>query len=107
MSQPPTSTEYAGEGPWNLCLYVAGDHPKSRLARQNLERLCEQHIGKGNYTIEVIDLMKHPHLAKTDQILAVPTLVRKVPEPVKQVIGSLSDSERALVALDIRDAPAT
>lgn len=86
---------------WTLRLYVAGDNQQSRLALQNLRHLCEQHIGEGCYEIEVIDLMKHPHLAKADQILAIPTLVRKIPEPVKRVIGSLSDAERALLALDI------
>ena len=88
---------------WTLRLYVAGENQQSRLARQNLTRLCEEHIGKGRYDIEVIDLMKHPHLAKADQILAIPTLVRKIPEPVKRVIGSLSNAERALLALDIDD----
>lgn len=86
---------------WTLRLYVAGDNPQSRLALRNLTRLCEEHIGQGRYEIEVIDLMKQPHRAKADQILAIPTLVRKIPEPVKRVIGSLSDAERALLALDI------
>lgn len=87
--------------PWTLRLYVAGDNPQSRLALKNLTQLCEEHIGEGRYEIEVIDLMKQPHLAKADQILAIPTLVRKIPEPVKRVIGSLSDADRALLALDI------
>jgi circadian clock protein KaiB len=86
---------------WNLRLYVAGDSPKSRSALENLKRLCEQHLGE-NYSIEVVDLRKRPELAKADQILAVPTLVRKVPEPMKRIIGDLSNSERAAVALDFR-----
>lgn len=86
---------------WTLRLYVAGDNQQSRLAQQNLRRLCAEHIGEGRYEIEVIDLMRHPHLAKADQILAIPTLVRKIPEPVKRVIGSLSNAERAMLALDI------
>jgi circadian clock protein KaiB len=94
--------------PWALRLYVAGENPQSRMALNNLTRLCEEHLGEGRYTIEVIDLMKNPQLAKADQILAIPTLVRKVPEPMKRVIGSLSDAERALLALDLTqltDAP--
>lgn len=88
---------------WTLRLYVAGENQQSRLALRNLTNLCEQHIGEGRYEIEVIDLMKQPQLAKADQILAIPTLVRKIPEPVKRVIGSLSDAERALLALDLEE----
>jgi circadian clock protein KaiB len=88
-------------GAWNLRLYVAGDSPKSRAALDNLRRLCETHLGS-NYDIEVVDLKKKPELAKVDQILAVPTLVRKVPEPMKRIIGDLSNAERALVALDLK-----
>lgn len=86
---------------WTLRLYIAGENQQSRLALNNLKRLCREHIGEGRYEIEVIDLMKNPQLAKADQILAIPTLVRKLPEPVKRVIGSLSDSERAMLALDL------
>jgi circadian clock protein KaiB len=96
-SEGATSTQV-----WTLRLYVAGDNRQSRAALSNLKRLCEQCIGEGNYEIEVIDLMKKPQLAKADQILAIPTLIRRVPEPIKRVIGSLSDTERAMVALDIR-----
>ena len=88
---------------WTLRLYVAGESKKSRTALANLEHLCEKHIGAGHYDIEVIDLMRHPHLAKADQILAIPTLVRKIPEPMKRVIGDLSDADRAIVALDLTD----
>lgn len=85
---------------WQLRLYVAGDSPRSRLALSNLRRLCEEKL-QGDYEIEVIDLTKVPHLAKADQILAVPTLVRSIPEPMKRIIGDLSDADRALVALDL------
>jgi circadian clock protein KaiB len=89
---------------WNLRLYVAGDSPKSRTALENLRRLCERHLGQ-NYSIEVVDLKKRPELAKADQILAVPTLVRKIPEPMKRVIGDLSNAERAAVVLDFGGRP--
>jgi circadian clock protein KaiB len=81
-------------------LYIAGDSPRSKTALENLRRLCSVHLGDG-YTIEVVDLKKKPELAKADQILAVPTLIRKIPEPMKRVIGDLSNAERALVALEI------
>lgn len=90
-------------GVWTLRLYVAGENQKSRAAVANLERLCRTHIGEGRYEIEIIDLMKNPQLAKADQILAIPTLVRKIPEPMKRVIGDLSDAERAILALDIQE----
>ncbi|MEY2494166.1 MAG: circadian clock protein KaiB [Verrucomicrobiota bacterium] len=86
---------------WELRLYVAGPTPKSLSAFRNIEQLCEEHLA-GNYHIEVIDLMKHPQLAQTDQILAVPTLVRKRPSPTRKIIGTLSNTERVLGALDIR-----
>ncbi|QKT03342.1 circadian clock protein KaiB [Ectothiorhodospiraceae bacterium 2226] len=86
---------------WTLRLYVAGENQKSRAAFTNLTRLCEKHLGTGRYEIEVIDLMKNPQLAKADQILAIPTLVRRIPEPMKRVIGDLSDADRALIALDL------
>jgi circadian clock protein KaiB len=89
------------DGHWNLRLYVAGQSPKSVTAMNNLKRLCEQHI-PGQYTIEVIDLLKNPQLAQVDQILAIPTLVRKLPEPMKRVIGDLSDTERTMIGLDLR-----
>jgi circadian clock protein KaiB len=85
---------------WTLRLYIAGDSPKSRTALANLERLCDSHL-KGKYKIEVIDLKTRPELAKADQILALPTLIRKIPEPMKRLIGDLSNAERALVALDL------
>jgi len=85
---------------WNLRLYIAGDSPKSRLALANLERMCERHL-PGRYKIDVIDLVKTPELAKAHQILAIPTLVREVPEPIKRVIGDLSDESKALLNLDL------
>lgn len=85
---------------WNLRLFIAGDSPKSRTALQNLERLCERHLA-GRYNIEVIDLVKRPELAKAYQILAIPTLVRELPEPIKRVIGDLSDESKALLNLDL------
>jgi circadian clock protein KaiB len=91
---------------WNLRLYVAGQTPKSLVAFANLKRLCEDHL-KGRYTIEVIDLVETPRLAKDDQILAIPTLVRKLPEPVRKIIGDLSNTERVLAGLDLIPAPRT
>ncbi|WP_333878050.1 circadian clock KaiB family protein [Methylobacter sp.] len=84
-----------------LRLYVAGQTPKSIEAFANLKRICEQHL-EGQYHIEVIDLMVNPTLAKDDQILALPTLVRRIPEPMTKIIGDLSDTESVLVGLDIR-----
>lgn len=85
---------------WELRLYVAGQTAKSLQAFANLKRICEEHLG-GRYQIEVIDLMKNPELAKGDQIFALPTLVRKLPEPVRKIIGDLSNNERVLVGLDL------
>jgi len=88
---------------WQLRLYVAGQTPKSLEAFSNLKRICENHLS-GGYRIEVIDLVEQPQLSKGDQILAVPTLVRKLPQPVRKIIGDLSDTERVLVGLDLRRA---
>ncbi len=88
---------------WELRLYVAGQTPKSVAAMSNLERICDQHL-HGQYRIEVVDLLKNPQLAQGDQIVAIPTLVRKLPEPIKRVIGGLSNIERVLVGMDIRAA---
>jgi circadian clock protein KaiB len=87
-------------GQWNLRLYVAGDSPRSRAAIANLRRMCEKHI-PGRYDIEIIDLLENPTLARTHQILAIPTLVRKVPEPLKRVIGDLSDEDKAMLSLEL------
>ena len=97
-----TKTELSkSDEQWKLRLYVAGQTPKSLAAFANLKRLCEERL-KGCYTIEVIDLLQKPQLAKDDQILALPTLVRKLPTPIRKIIGDLSNTERVLVGLDLR-----
>ena len=88
---------------WNLRLYVAGQTQKSITAFANLKKICEEHLA-GKYRIEVIDLIKNPQLAKGDQIIALPTLVRRLPEPITKIIGDLANTERVLVGLDIRSA---
>ena len=88
---------------WQLRLYVAGQTPRSVAAFANLKRICEEHLA-GRYDIEVVDLVKHPQLAAGDQILAIPTLVRKLPQPLRKIVGDLRDTERALVGLQIRSA---
>lgn len=89
------------EEKWELRLYIAGQTPKSVTAFRNLTKYCKEHL-EGKYTIEIIDLLKNPQLAEGDQIFAIPTLVRKVPEPIRRIIGDLSNEERVLVGLDIR-----
>ena len=110
--QPPLSLQVISEqksphqpdaNVWNLRLYVAGQTPRSIAAFANLKRLCEEHLS-GRYTIEVVDLVKHPQLAAGDQIVAIPTLVRKLPEPLRKIVGDLRDTERALVGLQLRPA---
>jgi circadian clock protein KaiB len=88
---------------WELRLYVAGQTPKSLTAFANLKKLCEEHLA-GRYRIEIIDLLQHPQLAAGDQIVAIPTLVRQLPQPLKKIIGDLSNTERVLVGLDLRPA---
>ena len=88
---------------WQLRLYVAGQTPKSLVAFSNLKRLCEERL-QGRYAIEVVDLLKTPQLAEDDQIFAVPTLVRKLPVPIRKIIGDLSNTERVLVGLDLQPA---
>ena len=95
------ATTPAAQKIWNLRLYVAGQTQKSVTAFANLNKICEEHL-LGNYSIEVIDLIQNPRLAKGDQIIAIPTLVRKLPEPIKKIIGDLANTERVLVGLDIR-----
>lgn len=90
------------EAAWNLRLYVAGQSPKCLEAFANLKNICEEHLC-GNYTIEVVDLLENPKLARGDQILAIPTLVRKLPEPIRKIIGTLADTERVLVGLDLKN----
>jgi circadian clock protein KaiB len=91
----------APEDFYDLRLYVAGQTPKSVAALANLKRFCEEHLA-GKYKIEVVDLVENPKLARSDQILAIPTLVRRLPEPIRKIIGDLSNSERVLVGLEIR-----
>lgn len=86
---------------WDLRLYVAGQTPKSIEAFKNLKEICETHLEKNMYKIEVINLVENPELAKNDQILAIPTLVRKLPEPVNKIIGTLANEEKVLIGLDI------
>lgn len=86
---------------WDLRLYVAGQTPRSLAAFANLKRLCEEHLA-GRYHIEVVDLLEHPQLAEGDQILAIPTLVRRLPQPIRRIIGDLSNTERTLVGLNLR-----
>lgn len=89
---------------WELRLYVAGQSPRSVAAFSNLKRICEEHL-PGRYTIEVVDLVKHPQLAAGDQIVAIPTLVRKLPQPLRKIVGDLRDTQRALVGLQLRQVP--
>src|SRR5215471_11790208 len=93
-TNPPTET-------WNLRLYVAGQSAKSIAAFSNLKQVCEEHL-PGKYTIEVIDLVQNPQLAKGDQIVAIPTLVRKLPQPIRKIVGDLSNVENTLVGLQLR-----
>ena len=86
---------------WELRLYVAGQTPKAIKAFANLKKICEEHL-KGEYRIQVIDLLENPHLAKQDQIVALPTLVRKLPQPIKQIIGDLSNQEKILLGLELQ-----
>ena len=99
-----TEPEAALDEVWHLSLYVAGQSPKSLRAFANLERLCEEHLA-GRYELEVIDLVEHPSLARSDDILAIPTLVRRLPAPLRKIIGDLSNSERVLVGLHLRPEP--
>jgi circadian clock protein KaiB len=105
-SPPSPSAAPEPEGPgtlnfWDLRLYIAGQTPRSIAALANLERICGEHLA-GKYRVEVIDLMANPQMARADQILAIPTLVRKLPAPMRKIIGDLSQTERVLVGLDVR-----
>ena len=95
------TAEIKAEDTWELRLYVAGQTPRSVAAFTNLKRLCEEHLA-GKYRIEVIDLVKNPQLASGDQIVAIPTLVRKLPEPLRRIVGDLRNTERTLVGLNLR-----
>jgi len=98
MSQDTNSSE-----PKKLVLYVAGQTPKSTAAIENLRKICEEHL-PGKYVVEVVDLRQHPHLAREHNIVAIPTLVRELPTPIRKIIGDLSDSEKVLVHLKVADS---
>ena len=101
MKAPRSRKKTAASDEWILRLYVAGQSARSSAAQRNLEAICEEHLA-GRYRIEVIDLLKQPQLARGDQIVAVPTLVRHLPPPVKKIIGDLSNADSVLVGLDLR-----
>ena len=101
MSTNTVAQDPPDPGFYDLRLYVAGQTPKSVAALANLKRFCEEHLA-GKYKIEVVDLVENPKLARSDQILAIPTLVRRLPEPIRKIIGDLSSTERVLVGLEIR-----
>ncbi len=94
-------TQKAPTATWQLRLYVAGQTAKSLQAFANLKRICEEHL-PGEYHIEIVDLLENPQLAKGDQIFALPTLVRRLPEPMRKIIGDLSNTEKVLVGLDLK-----
>ncbi len=105
MSSAPQVSDRAAsqndKDKWELRLYIAGQSAKSVTAIANLKRICEEHL-HGRYTIEVVDLLEHPQLARGEQIVALPTLVRKLPVPIRHIVGDLSNTERALVGLQLR-----
>ena len=104
MTQPHATHDAPGAGAdetWELRLYVTDRSPKCLRAIENLQRACEEHLA-GRYRIEVVDLLENPRLAAEDQILAVPTVVRKLPQPIRMIVGDLSDTERVLVGLQLR-----
>jgi circadian clock protein KaiB len=96
-------SDHAADVEWELRLYVAGNTPSSIAAFSNLKQICETHMG-GRYRIEIIDLLRSPQLAGGDQIIAIPTLVRRLPIPIKKIIGDLSNTERVLIGLDLKPA---
>ena len=98
-----TKIENTEPNVWELRLYVAGQTPKSLKALANLKKICQEHL-QGQYKIEVIDLLENPKLAKGDKIVAIPTLVRQLPTPIRQIIGDLSNTEKVLIGLDVRQA---
>lgn len=103
VKRPASGAPLRPGKPWQLRLYVTGQTPKSLTALSNLKMLCEGHL-KGRYRITVIDLLEQPQLAKGDQILAIPTVVRRLPKPVRTIIGDLSHTDHVLVGLDLRSA---
>jgi circadian clock protein KaiB len=101
VEHPKAARPKSDASTYDLCLYIAGNTQKSSVALANLQRICVQHLG-GKYRIKVIDLLKNPALARGDQILAIPTLVRRLPSPIRKIIGDLSDTDRVLVGLDVK-----
>lgn len=99
-----TALRAAASTRYILILYVAGQSPKSLNAIENIKRICEEHL-QGRYQLEVIDLYQQPQLAQGEQIIAVPTLLRRLPHPLRRIVGDLSNTERVLVGLDLRSAP--
>jgi circadian clock protein KaiB len=99
--KPVSLAKGKGQKQWDLRLYIAGQTPHSLAAISNLKRICEEHL-KGEYRIEVIDLLVNPQLSRDDQIVAIPTLVRKLPVPIRKIVGDLSDTARTLVGLQLR-----
>jgi circadian clock protein KaiB len=105
QKKAPRRKKQEGEGEfWDLRLYVAGQTPNALTAYSHLKKICEEHL-KGRYKIEIIDIMINPILARGDQILALPTLVRKLPQPIRKIIGDLSNTERVLIGLDLKPRP--
>jgi circadian clock protein KaiB len=110
MSEPHTALDGTGadtagtDKQWDLCLYVTGRSPKCLRAIENLRRACEKYLA-GHYTIEIVDLLENPRRAADDQILAAPTVVRRLPAPIRKVVGDLSDGDRLLVGLELRRSP--
>jgi circadian clock protein KaiB len=102
LSEDRSAAPSTAQKAYRLRLYVAGKTPKSVLAFTNLKQICEDHL-QDRYEIEIVDLLENPQLAQGDQILAVPTLVRRLPEPIKKIIGDLSNTERVLVGLDLQE----
>ena len=104
MADPdaPVTPSPDPDGQYHLRLYVAGQSPKSVRAVENLREVCEEYL-PGRYTIELVDLVAHPELARSDEIIAVPTLIRKLPEPLRRVIGDLSDTEKVLIGLQLHE----
>ncbi len=103
LREDPIPDDLGNGEVWQLRLYVAGQTPKSIAAFANIKRLCEEHLA-GRYEIEIVDLLVNPQLAAGDQIIAIPTLVRKLPEPLRKIVGDLRDTERVLVGLQLRPA---
>ena len=95
------STDHGSPSEWKLCLYIAGQTPKSLAAIDNLNRICEEFL-HGQYVIEIIDLLDRPTLAEDDAIIAIPTLVRRLPAPIRKIIGDLSDTEKTLIGLQLK-----